>query len=60
MAKRSPMSWLNQLTDWFESRGVYIPGEESRAVDPVRDFGWLMVAWGAGVAVFILLFAFAV
>jgi hypothetical protein len=60
VAKGSPLSWLRRWTDWFENRGVYIPGEESRAVDPVRDFGWLMVAWGAGVAVFILLFAFAV
>ena len=60
MAKGGPLSWLRRWTDWFENRGVYIPGEESRAVDPVRDFGWLMVTWGAGVAVFILLFAFAV
>ncbi|WP_328603873.1 hypothetical protein OG943_27800 [Amycolatopsis sp. NBC_00345] len=60
MAKRSPLALLRRWSDWFENRGVYIPGEESRAVDPVRDFGWLMVAWGAGVAVFILLFAFAV
>jgi hypothetical protein len=60
VAKGGPLSWLRRWTDWFENRGVYIPGEESRAVDPVRDFGWLMVAWGAGVAVFILLFAFAV
>ena len=40
--------------------GVYVPGEESRAVDPVRDFGWLMASWVAGVAIFILLFALAV
>lgn len=57
---RNPLRVVRKWTDWFENRGVYIPGEESRAVDPVRDFGWLMVAWGAGVAVFILLFAFAV
>ncbi|HWD01441.1 MAG TPA: hypothetical protein VG674_03115 [Amycolatopsis sp.] len=60
MASFNPVRVVRKWTDWFENRGVYIPGEESRAVDPVRDFGWLMVAWGAGVAVFILLFAFAV
>jgi hypothetical protein len=60
VASFNPVRVVRKWTDWFENRGVYIPGEESRAVDPVRDFGWLMVAWGAGVAVFILLFAFAV
>ncbi|MFF0145077.1 MULTISPECIES: hypothetical protein [Amycolatopsis] len=60
MPSRNPLHLLRTCADWFENRGVYVPGEESRAVDPVRDFGWLIVAWGGGVAVFILLFAFAV
>jgi hypothetical protein len=54
------LHWFARWADWFEERGVYVPGEESRAVDPVRDFGWLMAAWVAGVAIFILLFALAV
>ncbi|SED50865.1 hypothetical protein SAMN04489727_8153 [Amycolatopsis tolypomycina] len=60
MASRNPLRWVARWADWFEERGVYAPGEESRAVDPVRDFGWLMTAWVAGVAIFILLFALAV
>ncbi|OXM67745.1 hypothetical protein [Amycolatopsis vastitatis] len=60
MSSRSPMRLFARWADWFEERGVYVPGEESRAVDPVRDFGWLMAAWVAGVAIFILLFALAV
>ncbi len=51
---------MTRWADWFEERGVYVPGEESRAVDPVRDFGWLLVAWASGLAIFILFFAFAV
>jgi hypothetical protein len=60
MASRNPLGWFARWADWFEERGVYVPGEESRAVAPVRDFGWLMAAWVAGVAIFILLFALAV
>lgn len=60
MPTRKPFQWITRWADWFENRGVYVPGEESRAVDPVRDFGWLMAAWVAGVAIFILLFALAV
>jgi len=60
MPSRNPLRWFAQWADWFEERGVYVPGEESRSVDPVRDFGWLMVAWAVGVAIFILLFALAV
>jgi hypothetical protein len=60
MRARSPIGWLTRWADWFETRGVYVPGEESRAVDPWRDFGWLIVAWVAGLAMFILFFALAV
>ena len=60
MSSRNPLGWLARWADWFEARGVYVPGEESRAVDPIRDFGWLMTAWVVGVAIFILLFALAV
>jgi hypothetical protein len=59
MRVRSPLGWLTRWTDWFETRGVYVPGEENRAIDPWRDFGWLIIAWVAGLAIFILFFAFA-
>jgi hypothetical protein len=60
MRLRNPVSWLAHWADWFETRGVYVPGEESRSVDPWRDFGWLIVAWVVGLAIFILFFAIAV
>lgn len=60
MSSLNPVRWFTRWADWFENRGVYVPGEESRAVDPIRDFGWLMAAWVFGVAIFILLFALAV
>lgn len=60
MSSRNPLRWFAKWADWFEERGVYVPGEESRAVDPVRDFGWLMTAWFAGVAVLIVVLSFAV
>jgi len=59
MASRNPARWLGQWTDWFEKRGVYVPGEDNRAIDPWRDFGWLIVAWLIALAVFILFFALA-
>ncbi|HJQ46925.1 MAG TPA: hypothetical protein VJ870_11475 [Amycolatopsis sp.] len=45
--------------DWFEERGVYVPGDDSHTVDPWRDFGWLIVAWLIGIGAFILFFALA-
>ncbi|MFD8493488.1 hypothetical protein SAMN05421504_103388 [Amycolatopsis xylanica] len=57
---RNPLRLLVRFADWFEMRGVYVPGEESRAVDPWRDFGWLIVAWLSGLAIFVLFFAWAV
>lgn len=57
---RNPLRLLVRFADWFEMRGVYVPGEESRAVDPWRDFGWLIVAWLAGLAIFVLFLAWAV
>lgn len=59
MAARNPVRWLGRLADWFEARGVYVPGEENRGVDPWRDWGWQIVAWLAGLALFIIFFALA-
>ncbi|MFC4004806.1 hypothetical protein ACFS2C_23990 [Prauserella oleivorans] len=59
MSARNPLRWPGLLADWFEMRGVYVPGEDNRLVDPWRDWGWLIVGWLATLAVFILLFALA-
>lgn len=60
MTGRNPIRWLVRWADWFEMRGVYVPGEDNRSIDPWRDFGWLIVAWLAGIGTFVLLFALAV
>ncbi|MDQ3404247.1 MAG: hypothetical protein M3443_04510 [Actinomycetota bacterium] len=54
-----PFRALLRLVDWFEERGVYVPGEDNHAISPWRDFGWLITAWLITVGVFILLFALA-
>lgn len=59
MPSRNPLRWLAQWADWFEMRGVYVPGEDNRTVDPWRDFGWLIAAWVATLGAFILFFALA-
>ncbi len=60
MAGRRLLRWPNRWADWFEKRGVYVPGEDNRVVDPWRDWGLVIVIWLAGLAVFILVFAIAV
>jgi hypothetical protein len=47
------------LVDWFEERGVYVPGEDNKALSPWRDFGWLIAAFLVSVAIFFLVFALA-
>lgn len=39
MPSRNPLLWLVRVADWFEQRGVYVPGEDNHTVDPWRDFG---------------------
>ncbi|MDQ3786131.1 MAG: hypothetical protein M3422_02675 [Actinomycetota bacterium] len=48
-----------RLVDRFEESGVYVPGEDNKAISPWRDFGWLIAAFMITVAVFILFFALA-
>jgi hypothetical protein len=50
---------LFRLVDRFEARGVYVPGEDNKAISPWRDFGWLIASFLVTVAVFILFFALA-
>lgn len=59
MPRRNPFGWMLHWADWFEERGVYVPGEDNHTVDPWRDFGWLIVVWLVAVGGFILFFALA-
>lgn len=54
-----PIAAVLRLIDRFEARGVYVPGEDDKAISPWRDFGWPIAAWLVAVAVFVLVFAMA-
>jgi hypothetical protein len=56
---RTPFGAVDKLVDRFEARGVYVPGEDHKAISPWRDFGWLIATWLVTLAVFILFFALA-
>ncbi len=53
----NPVSWFVRWADWFESRGVYVPGEESGSLSTLRDFGWLIAGWLIALSAFVVLFA---
>jgi hypothetical protein len=53
----NPLSWAVHWADWFEERGVYIPGEDSRSLSTWRDFGWLIALWLIAVSAFVVFFA---
>lgn len=53
----NPLQWLVRWADWFESRGVYVPGEDSRTLSTWRDFGWLIVGGLITVSAFVVFFA---
>jgi hypothetical protein len=55
----NPLYWLVRWVDWFESRGVYVPGEDSRSLSTWRDFGWLIASWLVAVSAFVVFFAVA-
>jgi hypothetical protein len=50
---------LDRLVDRFEASGVYVPGDDEKAISPWRDFGWLIALWLITVAVLVLFFALA-
>ncbi len=56
---RNPFAAISRIVEWFDSRGVYVPGEDSRSLSPWRDFGWIIIIWLVAVAAFIVLFALA-
>lgn len=56
---KNPFAFIARTVEWFDSRGVYVPGEDSRSLSPWRDFGWIIIAWLVTVAAFIVLFAVA-
>ncbi|HEX5120613.1 MAG TPA: hypothetical protein VFW65_35990 [Pseudonocardiaceae bacterium] len=53
----NPVGWLVRWADWFEARGVYVPGEDSRSLSTWRDFGWLIVGGLIAVSAFVVFFA---
>jgi hypothetical protein len=53
----NPLSWFVRWADWFEARGVYQPGEDSRGLSTWRDFGWLIAGWLIAVSAFVVFFA---
>jgi hypothetical protein len=55
----NPFALIARTVEWFDSRGVYVPGEDDRSLSPWRDFGWIIIAWLVTVAAFIVLFALA-
>jgi hypothetical protein len=50
---------FGRLVDRFEARGIYVPGEDNKAISPWRDYGWLIASFLVTVAVFVLFFALA-
>ncbi|SMD24327.1 hypothetical protein [Kibdelosporangium aridum] len=54
-----PLRRALRVVDWFEARGVYVPGEDSHPVSPWRDFGWLIASWLVTVGLFVVFFAMA-
>ena len=50
---------LRAAVDWFEARGVYVPGEDNRLLSLWRDFGWLIITWLITVSMFVIFFALA-
>jgi hypothetical protein len=53
----NPLSWFMRWADWFEARGVYQPGEDSKGLSTWRDFGWLIAGWLVAVSAFVVFFA---
>jgi hypothetical protein len=53
----NPVSWFMRWANWFEARGVYQPGEDSRSLSTWRDFGWLIAGWLIAVSAFVVFFA---
>ena len=55
--RANPLHWVVRWADWFEERGVYIPGEDNRSLSTWRDFGWLIAVWLIAVSAFVVFFA---
>ena len=51
--------FLDRLVDRFEASGVYVPGDDEKAISPWRDFGWLIATWLITVGMFVIFFALA-
>jgi len=60
LARLNPLALVVYWADWFESRGVYVPGEDNQSLSPWRDFGWLIAAWMVTVGALVVLLAAAI
>jgi hypothetical protein len=59
LKRLNPLFWFVRWADWFEARGVYVPGEDSRSLSTWRDFGWLIAGWLLAVSAYVVFFALA-
>lgn len=55
----NPLTAFIRWVEWFEKRGVYVPGEESRSLSAWRDFAWWIAVWLVSVSMFVVFFAVA-
>jgi hypothetical protein len=60
LTRLNPLTLVVRWADWFESRGVYVPGEDNRPLSPMRDFGWHIAAWMVTVGALVVLLAVAI
>lgn len=56
---RNPLALFLRWVDWFEQRGVYTPGADSRPLSPWRDFSGWITFWLITVGLLIVVFAMA-
>lgn len=55
----NPVALFLRWVDWFERRGVYTPGADSRPLSAWRDFSWWITAWLITVGVLVVVLASA-
>lgn len=56
---RNPVALFVRWVDWFERRGAYVPGADTRPLSAWRDFSWWITGWLVTVGLLVLVFAMA-
>ncbi|MBO0839684.1 MAG: hypothetical protein J2O49_02550 [Sciscionella sp.] len=59
VGKANPVALFVRLVNWFETRGVYLPGEEAQSLSPWRDLGWPIALLLVSIGLFLVFFAIA-